>query len=149
MDLGEDYEAIRDRLDQMQAGHYTQVTNIAAGIEAGIAELTGQRARPEAIKMMVLLTDGIANVDEFGRYSADGTAGGEYAVERAEAAAALGIRVYTVSVGSAADRDLMRKIAQVGSGQEFFAGGPVETYTAELQSIFATLGGKTLTRLIQ
>jgi len=149
VDLGEDYEAIRDRLDQMQAGHYTQVTNIAAGIEAGIAELTGQRARPEAIKMMVLLTDGIANVDEFGRYSADGTAGGEYAVERAEAAAALGIRVYTVSVGSAADRDLMRKIAQVGSGQEFFAGGPVETYTAELQSIFATLGGKTLTRLIQ
>jgi len=140
VDLTDDYWAVPQRLDEMQAGHYEQVTNIGEGIQAGIAELTGPRARPEAIKVMVLLTDGNANVGADDVYRSDGRLGGQYAVAMAQAAAALGIRIDTVSVGAAADRSLMQTIAQIGSGREFFAGGPMETYAAQLQQIFATLG---------
>jgi Flp pilus assembly protein TadG len=134
------YDVIAESLDDLQAGQDGYYTNMGEGIQQAIAELTGPRARPNAVKIMVLLADGRANVNESGGY-ADYTGGREWALESADQAAALGIRIFCVSVGVGADRDLMQTIAKRGGGVEFYAAGSIEDYSARLKDIFQTLGG--------
>ena len=134
------YAVVADSLDDMQAGQDGHYTNMGGGIQQAIAELTGSRARCHAVKIMVLLTDGRANVNESGGYT-DYVGGPEWALDSADQAVAQGIRIYCVSVGSAADRDLMQQIAGKGSGTEFYAAGSIENYSAQLRQIFETLGG--------
>ncbi len=147
IDLTTNYAAVPNRLNQMQAGHYNCWTNMGGGIQRGIDELTSARARPSAIKVMVLLTDGKANVTETGAVG-DYTNGPIYAKNTATEAAALGIRIYAVSVGSDADTDTMDEIAEIGNGYHFHAEGSIDSYTMQLQLIFATLGGKRPVMLI-
>lgn len=141
VDLTEDYQKVSERLSEMQAGHYNAWTNIGGGLKTAIDELQSQRARPHAKKMIMLMTDGQANTNEFGSYALDGAK--TYALEQAKRAANLGIRIYSISVGSGADRALMQQIASIARGEEFFAssGNPTE-YTAQLMTIFGRLGGK-------
>ena len=147
IDLTHDYWTISDRLEDMQAGYYDVWTNMGGGIQRGIDELTSDRARHSAVKVMVLLTDGKANVTGDGSVG-DYTNGPIYAIEKAEEAAAMGIRIYAVSVGSDADTDTMAQIAEIGNGTHFHAAGSIENYTAQLTAIFETLGGKRPVMLI-
>ena len=129
-----------DTLDSLQAGQDGYYSNMGDGILRAVAELTGPRSRPDALKIIVLLTDGRANVNESGGYT-DYSGGREWALESAAQAAAQGIRIYCVSVGVGADRDLMQTIAKRGGGTEFYAAGSIEDYTARLKEIFRILGG--------
>lgn len=147
VDLTYDYSTVSARLTEMQAGHYDIWTNMGGGIQLGIDELTGERARSTATKVMVLLTDGKANVTANGT-TGDYYNGPLYAIEKAAAAAALGIRIYTVSVGAAADTDTMEQIAEIGNGTHFYATGSIEEYTEQLEAIFQALGGKRAVMLI-
>ncbi|MBN1343994.1 MAG: VWA domain-containing protein [Phycisphaerae bacterium] len=147
VDLTFEYADVSNRLNDMQAGHYDCWTNMGGGIQRGIEELTSDRARHSATKVMILLTDGWANVTEWGSVG-DYTNGPIYAVEAARDAAALGIRIYAVSVGSSADTNTMEQIAQIGKGTHFYAQGSIEDYSAQLQAIFETLGGKRPVMLI-
>ncbi|MCP4248831.1 MAG: VWA domain-containing protein [bacterium] len=144
-----DYQAVPDRLDAMQAAHYDVWTNMGGGIAQGIAELTESgRQRAASRKIMILLTDGRANVSESGQ-TGDYPGGGLYALAQAQAAADLGIRIFAVSHGFGADQDLMRQIAVIGSGQHFHAEGSIDEYSDQLEAIFNTLGGQRPVELIK
>lgn len=150
VDLTDCLQSLPDRLYQMQTGHYDRCTNIGGGLAQAIAELQSARARPNAHKVILLMSDGVANIDENGNYVGDGSqAARDYATHQAEVAADLGIRIYTISVGYNVDRPLMQEIASIGRGQEFYAAGNPEEYTEQLETIFRTLGGKRPVALIE
>lgn len=153
VDLTNNFEEISNRLNEMQAGHYDTWTNMGGGILRGIEELTNTNsgadgARPTARKIMFLLTDGQANVTKSGAVG-DYVGGKAYAEEMAALAISKGIRIFTVSVGSDSDVPLMEEIAAQGSGLHFHAEGDISTYSAQLQEIFATLGGARPVALIK
>ena len=136
VDLSEDRQAVADRLYEMQPNHYDNTTNIGAGLQLGIDELTSVRARETAKKVIVLMSDGASST-------------GPDPVPVAEDAAALGITVYAISVGYIADRPTMQAIAEATGGQEFFAEGTPAQYTAQLRVIFRTIGGLGTANLIE
>jgi len=136
IDLSGDRQAVADRLYEMQPNHYDNSTNIGAGLQMGIDELTGPRAREDAKKIIVLMSDGASTI-------------GPDPESVAQDAADLGITVYAISVGYIADRDTMIAIAEITGGEEFYAVGTPEEYTAELQVIFRTIAGLGFAQLIE
>jgi len=127
IDLTFDRESVADRLDAMQPNYYDSNTNIGGGLQLGIDELTSSRARENARPMIVLMSDGVSNA-------------GPDPVSVAADAVALGIPVYTISVGAGADRAVLQEIAEMTGGQEFYAAGAASEYTVQLQGIFRTIG---------
>ena len=142
VDLTQNHLAVKNRMNELQAGHYDSYTNIGDGIQRAIEELSGDRARGSSRKMIILLTDGQAN-------RPSGTDAKQYARNKARAAANLGMRIFAVSVGAGADQSLMQDIADIGHGEHFHAGGSVEEYSAELTEIFLRLGGQRPVELIR
>lgn len=143
-------QQIPTQLYGMQAAHYDGATNIGVGLQLAVTELKSARARSNAAKVIVLLSDGIPNVDSSGNTTADGAASAvNWALSQAQAAADLGFTIYTISVGSAADRSVLQQIAAIGHGQEFYAAGSPQEYADQLTAIFRTLGGKREVVLIE
>jgi hypothetical protein len=128
VDLTSDRQSIADRLYAMQPNHYDNSTNIGSGLQSAIAELTSTRARDDAQKIIVLMSDGASTM-------------GPDPESVAETANDLGIKIYAISVGYIADRATMQAVAAATGGQEFFAQGTPAQYTAQLQDIFRTIGG--------
>ncbi len=150
INLTDNYQEIPDRLYEMQSGHYDRATNVGAGLAQAIVELQSVRARPGAHKVIVLMSDGVANIDEDGNWVGDGGwAALDYAYRMAQQAADQGFTIYTISVGYNVDRDMMQQIASIGNGQEFYAAGSPEEYSDQLELIFRTLGGKRPVSLIE
>jgi Mg-chelatase subunit ChlD len=148
VDLTRDYFEVSDRLNNMQAGHYDTWTNTGAGLQRAIDELSSSRARSTSKKMIILLTDGNANVDQYGN-TGDEAAGNAYALNRAQAAADQGIYLFAVSVGSESNQSLMQQIADIGHGEHFHAEGSIEEYSQQLADIFIRLGGTRPVELIR
>ena len=148
VDLTRDFEEVSNRLTEMQAGYYDTWTNMGGGIQRGIEELTGARSRHTARKVMILLTDGMANVTANGN-TGDYYNGRLYAKQMAQQAVDQGIRIFCVSVGSGADQALMQEIATLGSGEHFHAEGSIADYSAQLELIFMQLGGTRPVELIR
>lgn len=150
LNLTDDYQSIPALLYQRQSGHYDRTTNIGAGLEFAIDELTSDRARHAARKMIVLMSDGVPNVDKYGNYVGDGAEGAvNYAYEQAEIAADRGFQIFSVSVGYYVDRTVLQNCADIGNGEEFYAAGNPTEYSAQLEEIFETLGGKRPVTLIE
>lgn len=144
-------------LSNMQAGHYDGWTNVGGGLERAIETLTEDPARPAAHKMIVLLTDGQANINEAGQWPSGSWAdqqeileeARQYTLEQATIAAGLGIRIFGVSVGAYADTDLMEEVAAIGDGEHLEAtSNDITEYQAALEEIFVRLGGKRPVELI-
>jgi len=87
-------------------------TNMGKGILYAIYNLNGTQGagyREESVKAIFLMTDGVANIDKYGRYCGDfddgvggsGPAygGRMYALEMANEAAKQGIKIYTMGFG--------------------------------------------------
>lgn len=142
------YSTISSTLNGMQSGHYDDWTFTGGGIGLAINELTSSRARPNAAKVVFLLSDGEANVNQSGGTN-DYTGGKAYAIQQAQVAVGKGIQFYCVSMGSYSDRPFMQQIASMGGGEEFFASGTIDQYSAQLKQIFAELGSKRPVRLIE
>lgn len=149
VNLSEDMQAVPTRLYQRQSAHFNDTTNIGGGIVKGINELESPRARDAAKKIIVLLSDGVPNIDENGNYDGGGGPGRAYALAMADVAADKNIAIYAVSVGYGADRPLMQAIANATYGQEFYAQGSPDEYTEQLEDIFRSLGGRRPVALIQ
>lgn len=152
VDLSHDALQVGTRMLQMQAGHYNGWTNTGAGIYEGITELTGARGRASAKKVIVLLTDGNANCDagnNCGSTEDDILIGNQYALDAATDAAAAGIRIIAVSVGADANTALMQQIADITSGEHFYASGTIDEYSAQLRDIFERIGGNRQVELIR
>lgn len=148
VDLTHDHGTVSTRLTSMQAGHYDSWTNTGGGIAKAIEELSSSRARGSARKIIILLTDGNANVDSAGN-TGDETGGNAYALAQAQAAANLGIRIFGVSVGADSNTYLMDQIADIGTGEHFHAEGSIEEYSAQLEEIFGRLAGRRPVELIE
>ena len=88
IDSTHDQQTLGDHRDGMQASHYDSWANMGGGLERAIEELSSSRVRGMSIKMIILLTDGQANVTadgETGNYSG----GAAYALEQAQLASAF------------------------------------------------------------
>ncbi|MGE3180516.1 MAG: VWA domain-containing protein [Phycisphaerae bacterium] len=147
VDLTENVQQVATKLFERQAAHIDGNTNIGGGLWKAINELESSRGRDSAFKIIVLMSDGAPNIDEFATKNDSG--GRAHALSAANECADRGIVVYTISVGYGADRALMREIANRTQGREFFASGAPEEYTEELQTIFRSLGGKRPVVLIE
>jgi len=134
----------------MESGHYNTTTNMGGGLLTAYYVMGSTRARKASAKVIMLMSDGKPNVDQYGNFVSSGSTSIDNWVKSvAQQAANDGMRIYTVSVGSDADVDLMAEIATIGRGEHFHAEGTPETYAAELEAIFRTLGGKRPVSLIE
>ncbi len=149
IDLTKDYEKVSNRLYEMQAAHYTQSTNTGGGILRGIQTLIGGNANPASRKVMILLTDGMANIGCETCTSYDPSGGARYAREMAALAATKGIQIFTVSVGVDSDFNLMDDIASATGGTHFHAEGTIDQYSNKLDEVFETIGGSQQVALIK
>jgi hypothetical protein len=148
VNLTHNHHLIGDRLNEMQAGHYDSWTNIGGGLERAVEELTSARARYTSKKIIILLTDGNANVSSTGG-TGDVSGGNGFALDMAREAAEKGITIFAVSVGSESNQSLMEQIADIGKGEHFHAEGSIEEYSAQLADIFRRLSGTRPVELIR
>lgn len=96
------------------------------------------------------MTDGKPNIDQYGNYVGNGApAAVNWALDRAQYAAQQNMRIYTVTVGHDADRDLCEQIARTANGESFYASGNPDEYVGQLLEIFETISGKRPVQLIQ
>ncbi|HKK69980.1 MAG TPA: VWA domain-containing protein [Candidatus Krumholzibacteria bacterium] len=123
-----DYDVLVRFLDEVDVGLIEDGTAIGLGIATGVKRLARSEAQS---KVLVLLTDGVNNVTTVDPLTA------------AEAARALGVRVYTIGVGKEGlapypvdhpilgrrytqietriDEDLLRQVSELTEGQYFRA----------------------------
>jgi len=113
-----DYEEIRDEMDDLSSRAVQGSTAIGAGIDDGVKVLTSNRARPFAVKTMVVMTDGLHN------------SGGD-PVTAAQKAAKKNITINTVTFSNEADLTRMKKVAEATGGKHFHAAN-----ANELEEIF-------------
>ncbi|GMV98290.1 MAG: VWA domain-containing protein [Phycisphaerae bacterium] len=153
--LVNDLDGLKAKVAKLQAGMWSNNTNIAQGIDEGVDVLfNSPNQRPNAAKIMLLLTDGIANQTrnnptQYNETQAKADTLAAAADARNPQPPNAPVRIYTISVGADADQDLMEQVAQIGKGEHFHAGGDVSTYQATLQQIFQKLGGKRPVALIE
>ncbi len=102
-------------------------TNTGAGIAAARAELNSARHNPNARKIVVLLTDGLA--------TAPGKDPDEFAKTEASLLKADGITLYTIGLGAGVNMDFLRTIA---SEPQLAFAAPT---TATLGGIYKTITG--------
>lgn len=107
-ELVTNYQNIRDEMALIGSRPIGGFTNIAAGLDNGIAILTGPNSRPFAVKTMVLMTDGIKNR-------------GVEPVVSARTAATQNITIHTVTFSDEADIARMRAVAAATGGQHYHA----------------------------
>jgi len=152
--LAQALQAVPNTLYQRQAAYYDGTTNIGAGINEGIKELTSTRARSAAAKVLIMLTDGKPNIDSRGSYVYDNAPSViSWCTDRANAAKNQHITVYTVGVGADVNPTLLSSLATRPEYYFYADSAPDATgapkYVAELKEIFNTLGGRRPVRLIQ
>jgi Mg-chelatase subunit ChlD len=123
--LTDNYDDINDEVQDSNADGWT---NIGAGMEQARREL--ERApRPMAVKMMVLMTDGLVN------RPTDRSPRG-YVLDEAAAAAAADIQMITISFGDDADQGLMEEVAEICHGESFHVPDNVGAGELGLRDIF-------------
>lgn len=107
-------------------------TNIGDAIDAGINELGSVRANPQAVKAMILLTDGKANKPN-GSGSGEDPLDVAYAETKAAEAAAQDYKIFTIGLGSDGDINatMLQNIATITSAQYYHA--PTQN---QLESIY-------------
>lgn len=129
---------------QRQAAHYASLTNIGAGIEKALIELE-DNARVGAFKMIVLLTDGKANLP------GNEQTGRNFARQQAQAAQNAGIPILTISLGANADTSLMGQIATITGGVHFNVPGgqSINAVEDDLNDIFRQIADHRPLKLVE
>ena len=107
-------------------------TNIGGGINAGVAALANSsNARPGAVKVLIVMTDGIHNT-------------GTDPLVAAKKAAKQGIMIFTVTFADEADQTKMKAVAKIGQGEHFHA-----KTGAELEDVFLEIARRLPTLLTE
>jgi Mg-chelatase subunit ChlD len=107
-DLVADYSVIRDSIAAISSKPVKGRTAISAGIDDGVAVLTGPKSRPFAVRTMILMTDGIHNL-------------GREPVISAREAAGKDIVIHTITFSNDADIRRMQDVAAATGGRHFHA----------------------------
>jgi Ca-activated chloride channel family protein len=118
-----DHDWLQQNLERVQVGGVEDGTAIGSAIAAGVNRL---REAPAISKVMILLTDGVNNTGKISPIAA------------AEAAKALGVKIYTIGVGVRGDAPVPVK-DDFGNTQLVMA--KVDVDEATLQSIATLTGG--------
>lgn len=130
--LTNDFTLIRSSLTTVGSQPLIGNTNIAAGLRDGIAVLTtAAGSRPNALRSIVLLTDGVKTQ-------------GDDPVAIAAAALTNNITTHTITFSDQADQVLMAQVALAGGGDHYHAPDG-----ATLAEIFRTLAETLPAMLIQ
>jgi Flp pilus assembly protein TadG len=139
-----DYDDVSSTLNDRQAAHYYEYTNIAGGMTKARQELENN-GREVALKLIVLLTDGQAN------RPGDVTTAKQAARTEAVRAKNEGIPIVTISLGSEADTGLMQYIADTTGGVHFIVpgGSSPQDYKDQLVEVFANIAGHRPVKLVQ
>ena len=127
--LTSDLDSVKPFYRDRQAAHYDNMTNIGADIQQARLEIVAN-ARPQAFRMIILMTDGIAN-RPYGNPKG-------FALAQAALCHIEKIKIMTISLGLGADQDLMQDIADATGGFHFNVpgGGTIEEYEAQLMTVF-------------
>jgi Ca-activated chloride channel homolog len=100
-------------------------TNIGDGILQAMNHLNSSSpARTQ--KTIILFSDGMANRPGAGNTSDPRAVA--YAISQANAAKSSNIKIYTISLGSTTDPNLMRQIASITNGKYYYAPGAADLY---------------------
>ncbi len=124
-ELSADYAPVRTKMTALSSKPVKGSTAISAGIDEGIKVLTSKKARPFAVKTMVVMTDGIHNT-------------GPEPIESAKKAAKKDIVIHTITFSDDADINRMTAVAAATGGLHFHAEDQAELIEA-FQKIAATL----------
>ncbi len=155
--LTSNFSSLNTNLDAINYPDGT--TNIAHGIARGRAILDGTGKRANAVRVMVVLTDGIPN-----RYCTNGYESAScstsnttdpsscpasntsitHAVNQAAVAAAADITVYTIGLGGGVLDCILQSIADAGGGEYFKAPS-----AADLDDAFQAIAEKTHIALVK
>lgn len=104
--LTDNFSAVKLQIDLLaQDGH----RNMGEGIEFAHTEFS-VNGRPEAKHVMIVVTNGRADVDSEGNYP-DMDGGEEYAEEEAKSAKDDGIQIITVGMGDCISQDSLKNVA--------------------------------------
>ena len=108
--LTHDVASVKPLYRNRQAGHYDTLTNIGGGLKVAREELENN-GRQDAYRVIVLMTDGIAN-------RPSGTAE-QWAINQANLCKTARIKIMAVALGLGADEDLMLQMAEI-TGQTIY-----------------------------
>jgi Flp pilus assembly protein TadG len=136
--LSSDYTRVNNEVQKTKANGWT---NIGDGMALARTEFENN-ARTNATKMMVIMTDGMANKPE----NRDPH---QYVLDEARLANAEGIDLYTISFGSDADKTLMDEVAEIGHDVHFSVDGTVDQCEQELRAVFVRIATKWKIQLVQ
>ncbi len=126
-----DMDLVKPFYRQRQAGHYLGGTNIGAGMHVARLELEAN-ARPNAFRMMVVMTDGLPNLPTSTAVAT------QYVRDEANACKTAKIKIMAISVGLYADTSLMQEISDITGGLHYNVpgGSTFEEYQANLEAAF-------------
>jgi hypothetical protein len=157
-----DYATIAKLMQYKQAAYYSDATNMGGGMKDAIAMLDTYK-RDGSRPAIILMTDGQANTIDSGDSSAlpsgwnwntmfdylgDGAAdytttdsNCTYVLAKVKIAIDKGYTVHTVSVGSVADRNLMKAAAWLGKGYwlDVPAGTTVASMSDQMRTVFSKI----------
>ncbi len=116
--LTADFSLLKNAIDSLNPYGWT---NIGQGIEFATDEMNNNH-RPDAFPVMILLTDGVPNVNSEGGVN-DEPGGAAYALAAANEAKEAGYTIYTIGLGSYTNPDLLKQLAS-DEDKYFSAPGP-------------------------
>jgi len=117
LDIQENRTSVNSTIDDLSV---SSSTGVGEGINKAKAELTSTRSRDDALKVMVLLSDGVSNSGSDPR-------------TRAQEAADENIKIFTVGFGEA-DHELLNDIADITGGNYYYAPSG-----SDLQEVYKTI----------
>src|SRR5262245_30792616 len=127
-------DTITNIVNHRQAGHYSSYTNIGAGMQLGRQHLE-QYSRPNACKLIVLMTDGLANWHN-GQF--DETGAHQMIMDEANACITDKFKIMTIALGVSADTTTMWQVAQNTDGNYYRVpgGATYQTMHDQLRAAF-------------
>ena len=128
---------------QRQAGHYVGGTNISDGMKTARLELQNN-SRVGAKRMMVLMTDGEANLPSSGDPR-------QLCINEAYAAANAKIAIVAICLGTLADTSLLDEIASITGGAAFIVPGGqnIDDIEEQLKDVFAKVANTRPFKLVK
>jgi hypothetical protein len=154
-DLNSNFVSVRAELNGMDPPGGS--TNIAHGIAVGRQVLDGPGKRANAVRVLVVLTDGVANrycgstSYNSGSYnstscsdSSSTTYGVSHALAEAQRAADGDIIIFTIGLGYDLDQAFLEEIADIGGGSFYLSPTP-----AELDDAFQAIAEQTHIALVR
>lgn len=160
--MTKDFATIANLMNYKQAAYYSSSTNMGGGMKDAIAMLDRYK-RIGSSPAIILMTDGQANTIDSGEstslptgwnwntmfdYNGDGAADFSssdsqvtYVLSKVKIAVDKGYTVHSVSVGSVADRNLMKAVAWMGNGYwlDVPAGTTVAAMSDKMRAAFAKI----------